>query len=168
MRRGVGATHLLQVLKAFDTRHSARAVPGYCWNMKWRWFLLLVAAIALQAQGQVVTQTSTVRGVTIAATAGNLDPHTTVWDFAVVLDSRNQDLPDDLVASAVLLDDSGAAHKALVWEGAPGEGHHRAGVLKFFAPGGRPHWIELRITRPGEARPRTFSWFVPGDLVAAR
>jgi hypothetical protein len=136
--------------------------------MKWRCFLLSAAAIALGAQGQVVTQTSTVQGVTVAATAGNIGPDSTVWDFAVVLDSRDRELPDDVAGNAVLLDDSGHAQKALVWEGAPSEGRHRAGVLKFFAPSGRPQWIELRITRPGEARPRTFSWFVPGGLVAAR
>jgi hypothetical protein len=165
---GGTTTQLVQVLKAFDSRHAARVGRNYCFNMKWRLFLLTIAAIALGAQGQVVTQTSTVQGVTIAATAGNLGPDTTVWDFAVVLDSRNQELPDDLVENAVLLDDSGHAHKALVWEGAPAEGRHRAGVLKFFAPDGRPQWVELRITRPGEARPRTFSWFVPGGLVALR
>jgi len=135
--------------------------------MMWRLFLLSIAAIALAAQGQVVTQTSTVAGVTIAATAGNMAPHAAVWDFAVVLDSRDRDLPDDVAGNAVLLDDRGHVQKALVWEGAPGEGHHRAGVLKFFAPEGRPHWVELRITRPGEDRPRTFSWFVPAGLVAS-
>jgi hypothetical protein len=136
--------------------------------MKRRWFLLSVAAIALGAQGQVVTQTSTVQGVTVAATAGNIGPDSAVWDFAVVLDSRDRELPDDVADNAVLLDDSGHVQKALVWEGAPAEGRHRAGVLKFFAPNGRPQWVELRITRPGEARPRIFSWFVPGGLVAAR
>ena len=137
--------------------------------MRWRIFLVALAAMACAAQAQIVTQTSTVQGVTVAATAGNLGPRTTVWDFAVVLDSRNQELPDNLVDNAVLLDDSGNMQRALIWEGAPSEGRHRAGVLKFFAPGGpRPQWVELRIMRPGEARPRVFSWFLPGRLVASR
>lgn len=130
-------------------------------------FLVSMAAFALAAQGQIVTQTSTVQGVTIAATAGNIEPGTTVWDFAVVLDSRDHDLADDLASTAVLLDSSGNTQRALVWEGAPGEGRHRAGVLKFFAPADRPQWIELRISRPGETKPRTFSWFLPGSLVAS-
>lgn len=136
--------------------------------MKRLLFLAALAAIALAAQGQVVTQTSTIEGVTVAATAGNIGPGTTVWDFAVVLDSADRELPDDVAQSAVLVDDRGQEQRALVWEGAPVEGRHRAGVLKFFAPPGRPHWIELRITRPGEARPRTFSWLLPNGLVASR
>lgn len=136
--------------------------------MKRLLFLVSIAAIALAAQGQIVTQTSTVQGVTIAATAGNIAPDNTVWDFAVVLDSRDHDLPDDLVDNAVLLDSRGNTQRALVWEGAPVEGRHRAGVLKFIAPADHPQWIELRITRPGEAKPRTFSWFLPGRLVATR
>lgn len=136
--------------------------------MKRLWFLVSAMAVALAAQGQVVTQTSTVQGVTVAATAGNIDPATTVWDFAIVLDSRDRDLPDNLVDNAVLLDSSGNTQRALVWEGAAPDGKHRAGVLKFLAPMDQPRWIELRITRPGESRPRTFSWFVPGRLVAAR
>lgn len=135
--------------------------------MKRLMFLVSIALFALAAQGQIVTQTSTLDGVTVAATAGNIDPGTTVWDFAVVLDS-DRDLPDDLVDNAVLLDSRGNMQRALIWEGAPGDGRHRAGVLKFFAPADHPQWIELRITRPGEARPRTFSWFLRGRLVASR
>jgi hypothetical protein len=135
--------------------------------MKRRGFLVSIAAFALAAQGQIVTQSSTVQGVTVAATAGNIDPDTTVWDFAVVLDSRDHELPDDVAGNAVLLDSRGNTQRALVWEGAPHEGRHRAGVLKFMAPADAPQWIELRITRPGEARPRVFSWFLPGKLVAS-
>lgn len=132
-------------------------------------FLLVLVALAsaLQARAGVVTQTSTAHGVTIAATAGNLDAAAPVWDFAVVLDSRNGDLPDDLAANAVLVDANGNAARALVWEGAPRQGRHRAGVLKFRALDPGSGWVELRITRPGEPRPRTFGWLLPGRLVAA-
>jgi hypothetical protein len=129
---------------------------------------VLAAMTALAAQADVVTQTSTVRGVTVAATAGNLGPEATVWDFAVVLDSRDQVLRDDLVRNAVLVDPRGRQQKALIWEGAPGDGAHRAGVLKFLALQPRPDWIELRISRPGEARPRTFSWLLGNGLIASR
>lgn len=137
--------------------------------MRSRCFLpVLLAAFVSHAIGEVVTQTSTVRGVTVAATAGNLGADAPVWDFAVVLDSGDQDLPDDVAENAVLLDATGNARRALAWEGAPGSGRHRAGVLKFEAMQPRPDWVELRITRPGEQRPRTFSWLLPGRLVALR
>lgn len=131
-------------------------------------FLLVLVALAWQAQAGVVTQTSTAHGVTVAATAGNLGADAPVWDFAVVLDSRDGDLLDNLADNAVLLDANGNVRKALVWEGAPRTGRHRAGVLKFIALDPRPDWVELRITRPGEARPRTFNWWLPGRMVAAR
>ena len=45
-----------------------------------------------------------------------------------------------------------------VWEGDPPGGHHRKGVLKFDAVNPRPQDIELRITRAGEPKPRSFRW----------
>ena len=128
--------------------------------------LCLAMAISLLARAEIVTQTSTVRDVTVAVTAGNLSPEASVWDFAVVLSSRGRNLPDDLVQSAVLVDPQGRRYKALIWEGAPGTGRHRAGVLKFIAVSPRPDWIELRIARPGETRPRTFGWLLGSGLVA--
>lgn len=132
-------------------------------------FLLVLVALAsaLQARAGVATQTSTAHGVTVAATAGNLDAAAPVWDFAVVLDSTDRDLPDDVAANAVLVDASGNAAKALVWEGAPPTGRHRAGVLKFIALDPGSEWVELRITRPGELRPRRFTWLRPGRLLVA-
>lgn len=130
--------------------------------------LLATVFLALPAQADVVTETSTVRGVTVAATAGNLSTDASVWDFAVALDAHDQVLHDDLVKSAVLVDPRGVKHKALIWEGASGDGTHRAGVLKFIALKPRPEWIELRITRSGEKRPRSFSWFLDHGLVAER
>jgi hypothetical protein len=145
---------------------------GYVQHMVSRNFaFVFAAAMALMlpsARGDIITQTSVVSGVTVAATAGNLGPQTTVWDFAVVLDSADQDLGDDLVKSAVLLDANGHEQQALIWEGAPAAGMHRAGVLKFIAVSPRPEWIELRITRPGEAKPRSFSWLLASGLVALR
>ena len=129
---------------------------------------ILVAFIALGASALVVTQKSTVNGVVVAVTAGNLGPDASVWDFAVVLRSSDRSLPDDLVANAVLVDPQGKKYKALIWEGAPATGHHRAGVLKFIAVEPRPDSIELRIARPGEKKPRSFSWLLGSGLVAGR
>ena len=130
-------------------------------------FLILAAFLALAAPANIVTQKSIVNGVTVAVTAGNLGPDASVWDFAVVLRS-SRDLPDDLVANAVLVDPAGNKYKALIWEGAPSDGNHRSGVLKFIAVEPRPDWIELRITRPGEKKPRSFSWLLSGGMTASR
>lgn len=127
---------------------------------------ILVAFVALGASAFVVTQKSSVNGVVVAVTAGNLGPDASVWDFAVVLRSSDRSLPDDLVANAVLVDPAGKKYKALIWEGAPSQGNHRAGVLKFIAVQPRPDSIELRIARPGEKKPRSFSWLLGSGLVA--
>src|SRR5512133_2786381 len=135
--------------------------------MGFRFFALLLCMwITRAVPAEVITQTSTVRGVTVAATAGNLSPEASVWDFAVVLSSPNRDLPDDLVKSAVLVDPQGRKYPALIWEGAPSSGRHRAGVLKFIAIKPRPEWVELRITRPQEAKPRKFGWLLGGGMMA--
>lgn len=119
-------------------------------------FALLIAAGA--AQAQFATQKSSANGVTVAVTPVNLAAGAKTWDFTVVLDTHTQDLSDDLVKSAVLLDDKGNQFKALAWEGdAPG-GHHRSGVLKFNPVALSPQALELRISRPGEAKARIFRW----------
>lgn len=135
-----------------------------------RIFILLAAVvISLAAGANVITQKSVVNGVTVAVTAGNLGPDTTVWDFAVVLRAGdNRTLSDDLVRNAVLVDPRGKQYKVLVWEGAAAEPQHRAGVLKFIALSPRPDFIELRIVRSGEKKPRSFSWLLGNGMVASR
>lgn len=128
----------------------------------------VVLSAAFAAKADIVTQTSVEDGVTVAVTAGNLGTATPVWDFAVVLSSARGELPDDLVRDAVLVDPQGHEYKPLIWEGAPGAGEHRGGVLKFFAVEPRPPSVELRINRPGEHKPRSFSWFLSTGLVALR
>jgi hypothetical protein len=133
------------------------------------YFLLLAAFLACAASALVITQKSTVDGVVVAVTAGNLEPEATVWDFAVVLrSSRGRALTDDLLTSAVLVDPQGRQHKALIWESGASEPYHRAGVLKFIAIDPRPDSVELRIVRPGEPKPRSFSWLLGNGLVAGR
>jgi hypothetical protein len=129
--------------------------------------VVLALVLSLTALAQVVTQRTIVNGVSVAVTAGNLSPEASVWDFAVVLhDARNRNLPDDLLKSAVLIDPQGRRYKPLIWEGAPAAGNHRAGVLKFIAVEPRPDSIELRISRPGEKKPRSFSWLLGTFLLA--
>jgi hypothetical protein len=130
--------------------------------------VLLALALWTGLSASVVTQRTIVKGVSVAVTAGNLSPEASVWDFAVVLDAPQRDLPDDLLTSAVLVDPKGRKYKPLIWEGAPSAGSHRAGVLKFIAVDPRPDSIELRISRPGEKKPRSFSWLLGNVLLASR
>lgn len=122
--------------------------------------LWLVAAtlLAFNAAAQLAAQKNTAGGVTIAVTPAKLVAGAKTWDFSIVLDTHTQDLSDDLAGSAVLVDDRGNEFKALAWDGAAPGGHHRSGVLKFNAIEPRPQALELRISRPGEAKPRTFRW----------
>lgn len=94
-------------------------------------------------------------GVTVNATPGTLSGG--VWEFQIVFDTHSQDLRDDVAKSASLVAD-GAVSAPLEWSGDPPGGHHRKGVLRFKAPTGRPAAIELRLNRPGEAKPRVFRW----------
>ena len=129
--------------------------------------MVIASVLSLGLSAAVITQRTIVNGVSVAVTAGNLNPEASVWDFAVVLhDGRNRNLPDDLLKSAVLVDPQGRRYKPLIWEGAPAAGDHRAGVLKFIAVEPRPDSIELRISRPGEKKPRSFSWLLGTFLLA--
>lgn len=126
-----------------------------------RYRILFFAAgvlFALNAAAQLATQKDSANGVTVAVTPGNLAADAKTWDFAVVFDTHSQDLSDDVARSAILLDDKGNEFKAVAWEGAAPGGHHRAGVLKFNAVSPQPLAVELRMTRPSEAKPRTFRW----------
>src|SRR5262245_50124048 len=94
--------------------------------------LLALAGIALTSPAAELTaQKTSGGGVTVAVTPLALAPGAARWDFKVVLDTHSQDLSDDLVKSAVLLDGTGGRHAPTAWEGAGPGGHHREGVLKF-------------------------------------
>ena len=127
--------------------------------MRYRLFAFaLIALISASTVAQTAAQKDSANGVTVAVTPRNLSREAKVWEFAVVFDTHSQDLADDVAKSAVLLDGRGNEFKALGWEGAAPGGHHREGVLKFNALAPRPEAVELRINRPGEAKPRTFRW----------
>ena len=122
--------------------------------------LAFVAAATLAAAGsasELEPRTSSAAGVTVKVTPKSVAPGAT-WEFAVVLDTHSQDLRDDLLKNAVLVDTQGGRHAPLAWEGAPPGGHHREGVLRFKGPGTLPEAIELQIRRPGEPTPRSFRW----------
>lgn len=115
----------------------------------------LAAASAVDAQ-QPATQKSVQNGVTVEVTAPDFT--TPAWSFKVVLDTHSQELSDDLVATAVLVDPAGREIRPTAWEGAGPGSHHREGVLKFPALKPAPEAVELRIRRAGEAAPRVFKF----------
>jgi len=136
--------------------------------MKHVWIALALAAAGLAAQPLRVAaqapatplpaRVSTENGVTVTAKPGSLARDAKIWDFEIVLDTHSQDLGDDLVKSAVLVDGEGRQYKPTAWDGAAPGGHHREGVLRFNPVSPPPQAIELQIRRPGEARPRVFRW----------
>lgn len=124
---------------------------------------LIAAAFAVVASAPVHSseppvQKTSERGVTVAVTAMSLSATAPKWDFKLVLETHSQELGDDLMQSAVLLDDRGGRHAPVAWDGAPPGGHHREGVLTFQPISPPPSSIELQLSRPGEPKPRVFRW----------
>jgi len=116
---------------------------------------ILSMAVAAAELAAISTQD---RGVTVRAKPADLAPDAKVWTFEIRLDTHSQDLSDDLVRGAVLVDDAGKQYTALAWDGMPPGGHHRKGSLSFAPIRPLPAAIELQIQRPGEPAPRRFRW----------
>lgn len=154
---GVGAFDNCQMPDA------ALRYRGAMGNGKFFASLALLISVGVAAW-PTVTQTSSVDGVSVAVTAGTLDANASIWDFAIAFDSRKQRINDELMESVVLIGDDQRV-KPLAWEGEKAGGTHRAGVMKFIAIQPRPKQLELRITRPGETKPRVFR-FAFGDWSA--
>lgn len=102
--------------------------------------------------------TTSAAAVTVKVTPRTFDGGT--WDFDVVFDTHSQELMDDLLKTAVLVAVDGSELAPFEWKGAAPGGHHRAGLLRFKAPNPVPSPVVLRITRPGEPKPRVFQWKV--------
>lgn len=124
-------------------------------------FLIALATILFALPGEAAspafaTQSSFQAGVTVKITPRMLTGAS--WDFEVVFDTHSQELKDDLEKAAVLVADGGAPQAPAKWQGDPPGGHHRSGTLQFEAVSPMPAAIELRITRQGEAKPRSFRW----------
>ena len=120
---------------------------------------VLAAAAALPAAAaELGTQKNTDRGVTVEATPQNPAADGKSWNFKIVFDTHSQELSDDVLKSAILLDGTGGRYVPVAWEGAGPGGHHREGVLRFQPLSSSPKQIELQIRRPGESAPRSFRW----------
>ena len=110
----------------------------------------------VSASQSLGTQTDSQSGVTIKVTPKSLKG--AIWEFAVVFDTHTKELNDDLLKSAILVDAAGAQISPIDWKGDPPGGHHREGVLRFNAPTAAAAEFELRVTRSGEPKPRSFRW----------
>ena len=122
---------------------------------------LAAQPLLVAAQGSAAAlpaRVSSERGVTVTVKPGSFARDATTWNFEIVLDTHSQDLGDDLVKSAVLVDGEGRQYAPAGWDGAAPGGHHREGVLRFNPVSPSPQAIELQIRRPGEASPRVFRW----------
>ena len=115
--------------------------------------LLALLATSVTA-APLATQSSTASGVTVKATPTAVTGER--WSFEIELETHSGDLSDDLVKSASLVADNGAALSPLDWRGDPPGGHHRKGTLEFKAVEPPPIRIELKILRAGEPAPRVF------------
>ena len=135
-----------------DFRYSTWFLPG----------ILFGAAMLLSSAGyaaDLASQSNEDSGVTIAVKPVEVSAGASIWTFQVSLSSNSQDLRDDLVRTAHIVNRARKINEvAAGWKGdAPG-GHQRKGVLSFKALAPLPTAIELRIQRAGETAPRMFRW----------
>lgn len=124
-----------------------------------RTFVLLAAFAAwhgAHAASSMAPQATTESAVTVKVTPKNLQGQT--WEFDVTFDTHTQALNDDLSKTAALIASNGKQFSPVSWTADPPGGHHRKGVLRFNALTPPPSVVELRITRPGESKPRSFKW----------
>jgi hypothetical protein len=119
---------------------------------------ILGLVVAVAAGAQLNEQKSSEAGVTVLVTPQAITAGAKTWNFNVVLDTHTQDLSDDFAKTTVLIDERGVEYRTVAWEGAGPGGHHRSGVLKFAAGKRLPQSLEMRMSRPGEAKPRSFRW----------
>jgi len=122
---------------------------------------LVGAAIFFAPQAyaaDLASQSSQSGGATIAVKPVEFSATAATWSFQVTLSTHSQELNDDLVRAAYIVDGAGKKASPTAWEGdAPG-GHHRKGVLRFKALTPPPGALELHIQRPGESAVRKFRW----------
>ncbi|TAK88033.1 MAG: hypothetical protein EPO20_00945 [Betaproteobacteria bacterium] len=135
-----------------------RSVVMYRYTLQAIAFILGLTVAALAVGAQLGEQKSTEAGVTVSVTPQAIAAGAKTWNFDVALNTHSQDLSDDFSKTTVLVDDRGVEYRPVAWEGAGPGGHHRSGVLKFAAGKQAPQSLEMRMTRPGEAKPRSFRW----------
>jgi hypothetical protein len=135
-----------------DSRHPIRPLLAHAIG-----FAMLFGAAAFA--GELAPQTSESGGIMISVKPVDVSAAAGHWSFKVSLDSVKQDLKDDLMHTAYLVNRGAKKNEVPVaWKGDAAGGRHREGVLGFNAMTPPPTAIELRIQRVGEKAPRLFRW----------
>lgn len=94
--------------------------------------------------------------VTVIVTPIDISSESKEWKFNIVMDTHAVELNQDLVQSAVLIDEQGKEYEPLRFEGAS-RGHHREGVLFFNQILPFPQSVEMKISGVGDSI-RSFVW----------
>jgi hypothetical protein len=98
-------------------------------------------------------------GVTIAVKPMEVASSAKSWSFEISLSTRGQELRDDLVRTAYIMNRAAKKRDApLAWTGDAAGGRQRKGILSFKPLTPQPTALELRIQRVGEKAPRVFRW----------
>lgn len=122
--------------------------------------LSVFGASSASAAPDLPTRTSTQAAVTVSAMPRTVSG--AIWEFELAFNTRSGALNDDIVKATTLTTDLGQTFAPVKWQGSPTGGHHRQGVLQFKSISPLPASIEMRITREGEAQPRSFKWQLKG------
>lgn len=109
------------------------------------------------ASANWATKTNDQASVTVVVTPIDLSAKSQEWKFDIGMNTHSVELDQDMTRSGVLIDDSGKTYKPIRWDGAPGGGHHREGVL-VFSPISHPvKTVSLIILGIGGVE-RGFTW----------
>ncbi len=119
---------------------------------------ILGLLVAATAGAQLAAQKSSAAGVTVQVTPQQITAGAKTWSFNVALDTHSQELSDDFAKTTVLIDERGTEYRPAAVEGDKPGGHHRSAVIRFDAGNQVPKALEMRMQRPGEAKPRSFRW----------
>lgn len=123
--------------------------------------LTVFGAGSALAAADLPTRTSTESAVTVSAMPRALSGD--IWEFELAFNTHSGALSDDIEKATTITTDLGKTFSPVKWQGSAPGGHHRKGVLQFKSISPLPASIEMRITRVGEAQPRSFKWQLKGQ-----
>ena len=103
------------------------------------------------------SKTDNQAAVSITVTPIDISSQSKEWKFDIVMDTHSVELDQDMIESAVLIDDQDKEYKPISW-GGPSGGHHREGILVFNPIKPTPKYIELKIKNIGGVNERLFKW----------
>lgn len=118
--------------------------------------------------GQINQQTNTKQklvpkvddqaSVTVTVTPVDISSESKEWKFNINMITHSVELDQDMIKSAVLVDDQGKEYIPINWEGPNPGGHHITGTLVFNTINPRPTYLELKIKYVGGIPNRLFKW----------